>query len=72
MAGAVSVRPQAAGTASGITGFTQMAIGAGAVQLATIVLRDADTAISLTLLMLAFGVVAAFSCLLLLKKQPTA
>ena len=32
IAGAVSVRPQAAGTASGITGFTQMAIGAVAAQ----------------------------------------
>ena len=33
IAGAVSVRPQAAGTASGITGFMQMAIGAVAAQL---------------------------------------
>ena len=33
IAGAVSVRPQAAGTASGITGFTQMAIGAAVTQL---------------------------------------
>ena len=33
IAGAVSVRPQVAGTASGMTGFIQMAIGAGAAQL---------------------------------------
>ena len=33
IAGAVSVVPQAAGAASGITGFTQMAIGAAAAQL---------------------------------------
>ena len=50
IAGAVSVRPQSAGTASGITGFTQMAVGAGAVQLATFVLADADTAMPLALL----------------------
>ena len=34
IAGAVSVRPQAAGTASGMTGFVQMAIGAAAAQFA--------------------------------------
>jgi DHA1 family bicyclomycin/chloramphenicol resistance-like MFS transporter len=33
IAGAVSIRPQAAGTASGITGFTQMAFGAMTTQL---------------------------------------
>ncbi len=34
IAGAVSIRPQVAGTASGLTGFIQMAIGAAAAQLA--------------------------------------
>ena len=34
VAGAVSIRPQVAGTASGLTGFVQMAIGAAAAQLA--------------------------------------
>jgi MFS family permease len=33
VAGAVSIRPQVAGTASGLTGFIQMAIGAAAAQL---------------------------------------
>ena len=32
VAGAVSIRPQVAGTASGLTGFIQMAIGAVAAQ----------------------------------------
>jgi DHA1 family bicyclomycin/chloramphenicol resistance-like MFS transporter len=71
IAGAVSVRPQAAGTASGITGFTQMAIGAASVQLATLVLGNAETAIALTLLMLAFGVLTALACLILLLKPRT-
>jgi DHA1 family bicyclomycin/chloramphenicol resistance-like MFS transporter len=71
IAGAVSVRPQAAGTASGITGFTQMAVGAVSVQLATFVLRYADTAMPLTLLMLSFGVLTALACLILLTKPKT-
>src|SRR5207249_10732312 len=33
VAGAVSIRPQVAGPASGVTGFIQMAIGAAAAQL---------------------------------------
>ena len=37
IAGAVSIRPQVAGTASGLTGFIQMAIGAAAAQLGGLV-----------------------------------
>ena len=49
VAGAVSIRPQVAGTASGLTGFIQMAIGAAAAQLSGHVDRacigcDADAA----------------------------
>ena len=44
IAGAVSVRPQAAGTASGMTGFTQMAIGAASTQVVSILLAHASTA----------------------------
>jgi DHA1 family bicyclomycin/chloramphenicol resistance-like MFS transporter len=64
VAGAVSIRPQVAGTASGLTGFVQMAIGAAAAQLGGLVIAHATGAMPLLLLMLAFGVatgVAVFS-----------
>jgi DHA1 family bicyclomycin/chloramphenicol resistance-like MFS transporter len=53
-----------AGTASGLTGFVQMAIGAAAAQLGGLVIAQATGAMPLLLLMLAFGVatgVAVFS-----------
>lgn len=59
IAGAVSVRPQAAGTASGVLGCVQMAVGAGFVQLGGIVLTNAATALPVALLMAAS--VAAFA-----------
>jgi MFS transporter, DHA1 family, multidrug resistance protein len=51
IAGAVSVRPQAAGTAAGITGFTQMALGAAVTQYAGTLLAESPTAIPLSLFM---------------------
>jgi DHA1 family bicyclomycin/chloramphenicol resistance-like MFS transporter len=60
IAGAVSVRPQAAGTASGMTGFTQMAIGAASTQVVSILLAGATTAMPmawmLVVMVLATGV----------------
>ena len=53
IAGAVSVRPQAAGTASGVLGCVQMAIGAAFVQLGGLVLLDAHTAFPMAALMAA-------------------
>ncbi len=44
IAGAISVRPQAAGTASGITGFAQMALGAAAAQAMSYVIAHSATA----------------------------
>jgi len=44
IAGAISVRPQAAGTAAGMTGFAQMAIGAAATQIVSMLLAGATTA----------------------------
>jgi MFS transporter, DHA1 family, multidrug resistance protein len=44
IASAVSIRPQAAGTASGMTGFTQMAIGAASTQVVSILLARSTTA----------------------------
>jgi DHA1 family bicyclomycin/chloramphenicol resistance-like MFS transporter len=57
VAGAVSIHPQAAGTASGITGFVQMAIGAACTQIVTMLLAGAATAMPMAWMMLA--VVAA-------------
>jgi DHA1 family bicyclomycin/chloramphenicol resistance-like MFS transporter len=59
IAGAVSVRPQAAGAASGITGFVQMAFGAAMAQVATVTLAGAVTAMPLMLTILAEVVLAA-------------
>jgi DHA1 family bicyclomycin/chloramphenicol resistance-like MFS transporter len=44
IAGAVSVRPQAAGAAAGMTGFAQMATGAASTQVVSILLAGASTA----------------------------
>jgi DHA1 family bicyclomycin/chloramphenicol resistance-like MFS transporter len=62
IAGAVSVRPQAAGTASGVLGCVQMAIGAVFVQLGGFVLIDAHTALPMAALMAAvvFAYAVAF------------
>jgi len=56
IAGAVSVRPQAAGTASGMTGFTQMAIGAASTQVVTILLAGASTAMPMAWMLVAMVV----------------
>jgi len=52
IAGAVSVRPQAAGTASGMTGFAQMAVGAASTQVVSVLLASADTAMPMAWMML--------------------
>jgi DHA1 family bicyclomycin/chloramphenicol resistance-like MFS transporter len=51
IAGATSVRPQAAGTAAGIIGCTQMGLGAALVQYAAWLLGDATSALPMALLM---------------------
>ena len=62
LAGAVSVRPQAAGTASGFTGFLQMGLGALSAQLISHLLDGANSALPMALVILGFGLagVAAF------------
>jgi DHA1 family bicyclomycin/chloramphenicol resistance-like MFS transporter len=52
IAGAVSVRPQAAGAAAGITGFLQMGIGAATSQLIGHLLDGAATALPLAVIVL--------------------
>ena len=44
IAGAISVRPQAAGAASGMTGFAQMAVGAASTQVVSIALAGGTSA----------------------------
>jgi DHA1 family bicyclomycin/chloramphenicol resistance-like MFS transporter len=65
IAGAVSVRPQAAGTASGFMGCIQMAVGAAFVQLGGLVLADATTVLPMALLLVAIvaGYAASFFAL---------
>ena len=63
IAGAVSVRPQAAGAAAGMTGFAQMATGAASTQVVSILLAGASTAMPmawmLVVMVLATGVAYA-------------
>ncbi len=72
IAGAISVRPQAAGTASGLIGFTQMAIGAAAAQAMGIVIEHSSTAqpLAWTMLMLAVGATLAFMLLVRPQRPP--
>jgi DHA1 family bicyclomycin/chloramphenicol resistance-like MFS transporter len=53
IAGAISVRPQAAGSAAGFLGCIQMMVGAAFVQLGGLVLADATTVLPMALLLVA-------------------
>ena len=68
IAGAVSVVPQAAGAASGITGFTQMAVGAAAAQAISMILVQAATPMPIPLMTLGVILVAAGSYLALVRR----
>jgi DHA1 family bicyclomycin/chloramphenicol resistance-like MFS transporter len=68
IAGAVSIRPQVAGTASGVTGFVQMGIAAVAAQLGGHVISHAADALPMLLLMLIFGVATAAAVFTLLRR----
>jgi DHA1 family bicyclomycin/chloramphenicol resistance-like MFS transporter len=61
VAGAVSTRPQIAGTASGILGFTQMTIAAIAAQTAGYAVAGASSAMPLLLIILGFGIATAIA-----------
>jgi DHA1 family bicyclomycin/chloramphenicol resistance-like MFS transporter len=69
IAGAVSVRPQAAGTASGITGFAQMGLGALAAQAMSHVLSSASSAAPLALALFLLVIATAVSYFALLRKR---
>ncbi len=68
VAGAVSIRPQVAGTASGATGFIQMSVGAMAAQLGGYVVAQAAGATPMLLLMLFFGVATAAAVFTLVRR----
>jgi DHA1 family bicyclomycin/chloramphenicol resistance-like MFS transporter len=68
VAGAVSIRPQVAGTASGMTGFIQMAIGAAAAQLSGHVIGHASDAMPMLLLMLFFGIATGIAVFSLVRR----
>jgi DHA1 family bicyclomycin/chloramphenicol resistance-like MFS transporter len=68
IAGAVSVRPQAAGTAAGITGFTQMAIGAVIAQYAGTLMAGSQSALPLSFLMNALVAVLVISFAALVRR----
>jgi DHA1 family bicyclomycin/chloramphenicol resistance-like MFS transporter len=68
IAGAVSIRPQVAGTASGVTGFIQMSVGAVAAQLGGHVVAQAAGATPMLLLMLFFGIATAAAVFFLVRR----
>jgi DHA1 family bicyclomycin/chloramphenicol resistance-like MFS transporter len=68
ISGAVSVRAQAAGTAAGIIGCTQMALGAAVTQYAGTLMAESDSALPLALLMVALVTVLAISFALLVRR----
>ena len=68
VAGAVSIRPQVAGTASGLTGFIQMAIGGVAAQLGGYVVAQATDAMPMLLLMLGCGVATGVAVFALVRR----
>ena len=56
IAGAISVRPQAAGAAAGMTGFTQMAVGAASTQIVSIALAGSNSAMPMAWMMVIVAV----------------
>src|SRR5215470_16522943 len=68
IAGAVSIRPQVAGTASGVTGFIQMSVGAVAAQFGGHVVAQASGATPMLLLMLLFGIATAAAVFALVRR----
>jgi len=69
ISGAVSVRAQAAGTAAGITGFSQMALGAAVAQYAGTLLAESPTAVPLAFLMVTLVGALALSVGVLVRRN---
>jgi DHA1 family bicyclomycin/chloramphenicol resistance-like MFS transporter len=68
VAGAVSIRPHVAGTASGLIGFIQMAIGAAAAQLSGHIIGSATTAMPMLVQMLLFGIATGVAVFWLVRR----
>jgi len=68
ISGAVSVRAQAAGTAAGIIGFTQMALGAAIAQYSGTLLAESPTAAPMATLMVALVAALAIGFALLVRR----
>jgi DHA1 family bicyclomycin/chloramphenicol resistance-like MFS transporter len=68
ISGAVSVRAQAAGTAAGIVGFAQMALGAAIAQYSGTLLADSPTAVPLAMLVVALVAALTVSFGLLVRR----
>jgi len=69
ISGAVSVRPQAAGTAAGITGCTQMALGAAVTQFSGMLLAGADSALPIAMIMVVLVLSCAAACAILCRRS---
>ena len=68
IAGAISIRPQAAGAAAGMTGFAQMAIGAASTQVVSILLAGAGSAMPMAWMLVIVVVATAVAYGALLRK----
>ena len=68
IAGAISVRPQAAGAASGMTGFAQMAIGAASTQVVSIALAGASSAMPMAWMLVIVVVATAVAYGVLVRR----
>ena len=69
ISGAISIRPQAAGTAAGISGFSQMALGAALAQFGGWLIADSPSAMSMPLLMDGIILGLALSFALLVRRR---
>jgi DHA1 family bicyclomycin/chloramphenicol resistance-like MFS transporter len=68
IAGAISIRRQAAGAASGMTGFAQMAVGAASTQIVTIALAGAHSAMPMAWMLMIVVVATAAAFAVLVRK----
>jgi DHA1 family bicyclomycin/chloramphenicol resistance-like MFS transporter len=68
IAGAISVRPHAAGAAAGMTGFTQMAIGAASTQVISMLLAGAGTAMPMAWMLVTMALAAGIAYAILVRR----
>jgi DHA1 family bicyclomycin/chloramphenicol resistance-like MFS transporter len=71
IAGAISVRPQAAGAAAGMTGFAQMAIGAASTQIVSIALAGSSSAMPMAWMMVIVAIATGVAYGALVRRDPS-